>query len=406
MITQNEDGKGTAGERLIAQFFDSHYSKFFSFPDPKTRSNAQVADVLVWKNRVVFLIEVKTRVSGPASIDSWARSRIQEAVKQITTNYKRIKDNETINLHNSYYHMTLDCSGVSRVIGLIVLVYDGQCTYLPTSAVPDIYNCELPIHAISWYDLQQMTNEIDTVPDFNYYLTDRFHYLGIADIPLGLELNVLGYYKAQSNKFPKEPVDFGATPFWETYHSTMAEAIAGRTSHNEYSGWIDNLESVFSDQRKLFDGYPLGIYFAWEIGSISRRERAYLGEKLDSVQAWFKKGNLTRRFAWFNGSTGNWLVFYYSKSEPSLLHKELQRLVELKLIKEVHEASFKYGAYGFGLQVSVTFPPRLLGLARAIVISADAIKGKYSQTDLEEARKHFGDKDTRQIFKIEEFPED
>ncbi|PIS28901.1 MAG: hypothetical protein COT43_05290 [Candidatus Marinimicrobia bacterium CG08_land_8_20_14_0_20_45_22] len=186
----------------------------------------------------------------------------------------------------------------------------------------------------------------------------------------------------------------------------MAEAIASRTSHNEYSGWIDKLESGFSDQRKLFDGYPLGLYFTWEIGSISRRERAYLGKKLDSVQAWFKKGNSTRRFAWFNGSTGNWLVFYYSKSEQSLLHKELHRLVELKLIKEVDEASFKYGVYGFGLQVSVTFPPRLLGLASAIVIGADEVIGKYSQTDFEEARKHFGDINNRQTIEIKEFPEE
>lgn len=406
MTMQNKDGKGTAGERLIAQFFDSHYSKFFSFPDPKTRSNAQVADVLVWKNRVVFLIEVKTRVSGPASIDSWARSRIQEAVQQITTNYKRIKDNETINLHNFCYHTTLDCSSVSRVIGLIVLVHDEHCALLPSSAVPDIYKRQLPIHVTSWNDLRRMTSEIDTVPDFDYYLTDRFRYLSLADIPLGLELNVFGYYKTQSNKFPNKPVDFGATTFWETYRSTMAKAIAARASHNEYSGWIDKLESFFSNQRKLFDGYPLGLYFGWEIGSISRRERAYLGKKLDSVQAWFEKGNSTRRFAWFDGSTGNWLVFYYCKSEPSLLHKELHRLVELKLIKEVHEASFKYGVYGFGLQVSVTSPLRLLGLASAIVIGADEVKGKYSQADLEEARKHWGDKDTRQILKIEEFPEE
>jgi len=406
VITRNEYDSGTAGERLIAQFFDSHYSKFFSFPNPKTRSNAQVADVLVWMNRVVFLIEVKTRDSGSASIDSWARSKIQNAVEQIKRNYDRIRTNETINLHNSYYNTTLDCSSVSRVVGLVVLVHDKHCTLLPSIAVPDIYKCDLPIHVISWNDLRRMTTEIDTVPDFDYYLTDRFQYLGIADIPLGNELNVLGYYKTQSNKFPNKPVDFGGIAFWETYHSTMAEAIASRTSHNEYSGWIDKLESGFSDQRKLFDGYPLGLYFTWEIGSISRRERAYLGKKLDSVQAWFKKGNSTRRFAWFNGSTGNWLVFYYSKSEQSLLHKELHRLVELKLIKEVDEASFKYGVYGFGLQVSVTFPPRLLGLASAIVIGADEVIGKYSQTDFEEARKHFGDINNRQTIEIKEFPEE
>ena len=280
MITNNN--KGTFGEKLIAEFFDSNYSKFFSFPNPKAKSNAQVADVLIWMNRVVFLIEVKTRSEGSASIDSWARSKIQEAVRQITTNYKRIKDGETVNLHNSYYHTTLDCVGISKIIGLVILVHDDQINYLPSHAVSDIYKNGMPIHVISWNNLRQMTTEIDTVPDFVYYLNDRSNYLELADIPLSAELNVLGYYKTQSNNFPKSPIDFRATPYWEMYHSEMAEAIASRESHNKSSGWIDKLELVFSNPRRLHDKYPLGLYFAWEIGAISRRERAYLGKKLDS----------------------------------------------------------------------------------------------------------------------------
>ena len=193
MITNNN--KGTFGRKLIAEFFDSNYSKFFSFPNPKAKSNAQVADVLIWMNRVVFLIEVKTRSEGRyTSIDSWARSKIQEAVRQITTNYKRIKDGETVNLHNSYYHTTLDCVGISKIIGLVILVHDDQINYLPSHAVSDIYKNGMPIHVISWNNLRQMTTEIDTVPDFVYYLNDRSNYLELADIPLSAELNVLGYY--------------------------------------------------------------------------------------------------------------------------------------------------------------------------------------------------------------------
>lgn len=402
-IDINNNNKGTLGEQLISQFFDSQYSKFFSFPNPKTNSNAQVADVLIWKNRVVFLIEVKTRDEGTASIDSWASSKIQEAVEQISNNYNRIKSNEVINLHNSYYHTTLDCLGVTSIIGLIVLIHDKKSILLPSNAVSDIYSRELSIHVISWNDLCKMTNDIDTVSDFEYYLNDRFNYLKKTDIPLGSELNVLGYYKSHYNKFSESIIDYEAKPYWEIYHSTMANDIMSRTLHNKHSSWIDTLESFFSDHRKQFDGYPIGLYFAWEIGSISRRERAYLGEKLNAVQDWFEKGNSTRKFAWFNGSTGNWLVFYYSKSESSLLHKELHRLTELKLIKEVHETSFNYGVYGFGFQVSVIFPPQLMGLVTAVVIGADEIK-KYSETDLEEAYQHFGHRNTRQVFKVEEFP--
>jgi hypothetical protein len=398
--------KGSIGEQLVAHFIDSNYSKFFTFPDPKTKSNAQVADVLIWKNRLVFLIEVKTRDSGTASIESWVTFKIEEAVQQITNNHNRIRANEIINLHNSYYQTTLDSAGIHRIVGLIVLVYDDKCNIFPSAAVPDIYKSLLPIHVISWNDLKKMISEIDTISDLDYYLTDRYHYLrNIDDIPLDCELNVIGYYKSHLNKFPSKSIDFLVSNYWKVYQSTMSDAIARRNGHNEYSGWIDKLESVFTTQRKLFDKIPLGLYIAWEFGSISRRERAYLGKKLDSVQEWFEKGNLTRKFAWFNPSTGNWLVFYYSKSIPALLQKELHRLVELKLIKEIHEASFHQGVFGFGIQVSTTNPPQLLGLSSVVIISASEVGNKYSKTDIEEARKLFGDKDSRHILKIDEFPE-
>lgn len=395
--------KGIVGEQLIAHFFDNKYSKFFSFPNPKTKTNAEVADVLIWKNRVVFLIEVKTRDKGSTSIDEWAKSKIQEAVEQINKNYKRIKSNEVINLHNAYYHTTLDCMGITTVIGLIVLVHDEKSSITPRSAVSNIYEIGLPIHVVSWNDLSRMTTEIDTVSDFEHYLNDRFYYLQISDIPIGSELNVLGYYKTNINKFPKSFTDFETIPYWAIYCSTMENEIKKRTLHNRYSSWIDNLESIFSNQRKLFHGYPIGLYFAWEIGTMNRRERAYLGEKLDTVQDWFNEGNSTRTFAFMNSSTGNWLVFYYSKSDAKRLHKELLKLVELKLVKEIHDESFEYGVYGFGLQVSSTYPPQLIGLVSAIVIGADE-KNKFTKSELDEAYKFFGKIAQRQSIKIEEFP--
>ncbi len=53
--------KGEVGEKLVSNFFDRNFSKIFSFPNPKTKKNEEIADVLIWLNRTVFLIEVKTR---------------------------------------------------------------------------------------------------------------------------------------------------------------------------------------------------------------------------------------------------------------------------------------------------------------------------------------------------------
>ena len=46
----------------------------------------------------------------------------------------------------------------------------------------------------------------------------------------------------------------------------------------------------------------------------------------------------------------------------------------------------------------------LLGLASAVIIGAEEVKGKYSQGDFEEARKHFGGVEARRTLKVEEFP--
>ena len=317
----------------------------------------------------------------------------------------RIKNNETINLHNSYYQTSLDCLNISDIIGLVILVYEDKCDIIPSAVFPDIYNLEFPIHILSWNDLREIVKEIDTVPDLFYYLADRYKYLKIADIPLDEELNVLGYYKSKSNKFPSSVIDFSSSSYWHDYVTKMMGQILTRNVHNSFSGWIDALEENFCDERKLYLGYPLGLYFAWELSSISRRERAYFGEKFEMVQDWFKEGHSDRKFAFLNISTGNWLLFYYSKSELAELDKELQRLVELKLCLEIETDSFEYAVYGFGFRVSKDNSPQLLGLSSAIFIGADYMKGKYSKADIEEARSHFGSKDQREERLIQEFPD-
>lgn len=393
---------GKIGEQIIENFFDHHYSRIFSFPNPKTKSNAQVADILVWLNRIVFLIEVKSRDTSAIPIDEWAQDRITKSVNdQIIKNYNRIKSQEEIFLNNAYYHTKLDCEGITSIIGIVVLVHDEDCSLEPSTALSDIYTKDLPIHVFSWNILKQITKEIDTVIDFYYYLKDRFKLLKNTDIRLNCEFNVLGYYKMNNNKFPSDKVDFSKVLFWQDYKTGMAEQILKRDIHNKYSIWIDKIENVFSDQRKLFHDIPVGLYFAWECGVMSRRERAMGGEKLNTVQHWFESGKSSRQFAYRNSASGNWMIFYFSKTPPQMQQKELQRLVRLKLIQLIHDKSFNFCVYGLGFQVSISHPPKLLCLANAIVLGADVVAGKYTQEEVNEAKKIWGD---GEAYKISEFP--
>ena len=104
-----------------------------------------------------------------------------------------------------------------------------------------------------------------------------------------------------------------------------------------------------------------------------------------------------------NGRTKNWLVFYFSKFPDNAAQKRLTRLVELKLIKEIHLKSFQFGVYGFSFQVSVVYPPQLQGLNGAVIMGVDVVEN-YSKMDVEEALKEWGDESAYYTEKIKEFP--
>ena len=397
---------GNYGENLVKNFFDFNISKFYSFPNARTKDNAEIADVVVWHNRKLFFIEVKSRDSekATASLRSWATRRIDKAVAQIRKNYDRCIAHDTIYLHNDFFHVELDHEGITDYIGLVILAFDGICNLSPTNAVPDIYKGPFPVHVLTWSDLRSLSEEIDTVPDLFYYLRDRYQYVVKHDIPLGIEKEVIAYYKLHNNKFPMDETDFASSSLWNEYQDTMASAIYRRDAHNDNSLIIDTLEACFSEERRKFLDLPIGLYFAWELGSQTRRARAYLGEKFHRVRHDFEEGKHSRQFCIFNEASENWHVYYFFDDTREDIRNRLLRIVKLKLIKEVHINDFEYGIYGFAFQVSRTTPPHLLGLAAAVVIEAVEANG-YSDADLDEAFRVWGPQKYTSTVQIREYPD-
>ena len=302
------------GEDLVKDFFDAKISKYYSFPKAKSKDNAEIGDVVVWHNRWLFFIEAKSRDSQKATapLESWATRRINDAVEQIRKNYARCMRRETIHLHNEFFHAKLDHEGITSYIGLVILAFGSSCNLSPTDAVSDIYQGPFPIHVLTWNDLRSLSEEIDTVPDLFFYLKDRFQYVYKHDIPLGIEKEVIAFYKLNNNNFPTDKIDFTSSSLWSNYQDTMAAAIFRRSAHNDNSSLIDELEACFSDSRKLYSSLPIGLYFAWEIGSQTRRQRAYIGEKLHGIRSDFESGRRSRQFCVLNMASQNWHVYYFS----------------------------------------------------------------------------------------------
>lgn len=403
MSVANEN-EGRLGERKVQCFFETNIGKIITFPNAKTKSNKQIADLLVWLNWKALLVEVKTRVSSKVSLDQWVRERIADADHQITKSYVTCLGGEHIYVNNDYYHVRFDDKEVEFYSGLIVLNYEGMgSSVLPSVAVPDIYRRPLPIHAISYDDLAQLSEEIDSFPDLGYYLKDRFAYIREYDIPVGVEKEVIGRYKLFNNRFPDYYVNFEASDFWREYQSTMKDAIQRRNAHNEHSTLLDELGLAFGDQRKLHATLSLGLYFAWELAAMSRRERAIVGERMDGARLRFERGGNRRYFSFENASTGNWLVFLFSNAGQEEVCHEIGQLTRLKLIKEAQFYDSEVAAYGFGFQVSRTHPISLLGLRRALVMSSDAVN-PYTDADLEAAVALWGDEHVGRPIPILEFP--
>ncbi len=394
---------GETGEQIINSFVDSEFNKFISFPNPQTKNRAQLADNLIWLNHDAIMIEVKTRTRGKTSIEKWARSRIQEGVTQITKNYNKIQDGEVINLHNKYFNVDLDNSGLTRILGLIILVHKEKLSILPSKSEKEIYNKDIPIQVLSIHDLKTLSKEIDTLQDLFWYLIDRYNYLKIVDIPTGCELEPLGHYYSNEYSFPDKEVNFSKTGYWKNYQKVFKDKIIARNEENEASGWIDMLESNFTKNRKLHDGLPKGLYFIWEFSSLPRRYRTMIGKKMDSVQDWFRQGKSERKFAFQNGKTSNWHIFFYMRGDDEQIIKRLNELVRLKQIAEVHLNNFQYAVYGVGFRVSVLNPPTLMGLVYSTFdCDEDILNKNYTKTDLEKALLLWGQ---GKEIPLQEFPD-
>ena len=54
MPLRNMEYTGNIGEQIISNFFDESFSDILCFPNPKTKNNAQVSDILLWLNQLYF----------------------------------------------------------------------------------------------------------------------------------------------------------------------------------------------------------------------------------------------------------------------------------------------------------------------------------------------------------------
>src|SRR5690606_11440397 len=125
-----------------------------------------------------------------------------------------------------------------------------------------------------------------------YYLHDRAAFVVEAfrrqpqlflNLNDGLERHLIAYYKMNNYTFPSVQ-DFLtlATTHSQVYRTTFAERIAARNRENADSYVVDKFVDLL---QEISDDESNTRLHAWELASMTRRQRVELGRKISNAMA-------------------------------------------------------------------------------------------------------------------------
>lgn len=146
-----------------------HLLGFWTFLKPKHAGN-EIGDVLFAFGDVCIIFEAKTRDKvGPTS-DGWTRSKLREAVGQITENHRKLESGEILTIRNPWRgEVTWASLGIRYYHGIIVMMHD-SAPYDPRDMEPELFRSTgIPLHVISLHDISELMRFMNTPWDFIVY---------------------------------------------------------------------------------------------------------------------------------------------------------------------------------------------------------------------------------------------
>ena len=263
---------------------------------------------------------------------------------------------------------------------------------------------------LSFQGLKSVLDELDTISDLAYYLSDRAKFVNFLlknytktalIISSKLEKNIIAFYKMHENVFVEKEWDETKTfQYWDIYQNDFQTQIARRNEENRESEIIDRIVEIVvlnaNDPRE----YPL---HAWELAILTRRQRATkLAPKIHDAITRMHNKNKHRYFSFLNQVTGCWLLFYFqhggSKDE---FIKEVNHLARLKTVFEIVEKGFKYSVFVYGFRKSEIETGNTVDDIYLTIEDAEKYK-VLTESEITEAKKLFGHITEH---KIKEFPD-
>jgi len=393
-------------EELFKELCNQQYLKGFVFHSPKyyDPTEKEAGDVVLWIRNYLIVFEIVWRnPSSQASTKSFIR-RVSEKRKQLENDFKTYRDKQVllINEESKRVEYSKDNFVDGNFAGVIIVDSDIELEEIHKKSYKKTLENNFSIATMTKNDFEDLLIEIDTIPDLLYYLKDRQDFLKsiyshcpekFINLNLQIERDIIALYKRKSNSFDQYTCDdFLVENIWDTYREEFKDKIEIRDSENIQTSMVDDLIDSLLKNPLENEIIPLR---AWELGHFSRRERVMFSKKISD--ALNDSRNETRQFAFFNSSTGCWLVFYFQyNTDSEELLDNLQSMTNLKMIKEMQEKSFKYSVFGYGFNISN-------GEITINLIIEDAENNQsYTEKQYEESLKYFGKPQEHEIYEFTE----
>jgi len=406
---------GTRFERLFAEICGKRFLKGFVFHSPKIYdpTEQEIGDVVLWVRRYVVNFELVSQNHELSNTTKNFVRRIGLKRKQHIRDFAVFHDPTIeIQFHNGLSQRVIfdkteipDCS----YLGVVLVDCGIPIEKMHFDSFAKSLEPEFPLAIMTLDGFRDLLEEVDTVPDLVYYLSDRHKFVKsvfprtpglFLDLNRSTEKNLVSFYKLNENQFQSRQwheAEFDSYP--AKYGQKWSRQIEARNLENQATQAIDDI----TDYLQKMGGQQAKLH-SWELAMLSRRQRASgVGQRVYDALVQLPKGKKKRWFAYYNQATGCWSVFYFRYGGTvEEFRDELETLTRQKLIVEINARNFEYSVFGYGFRKSPMVTGTSMDDVWLTIADAHNEDRPLNKDDLSEAQKCFHGGNRQ---RIKEFPE-
>lgn len=313
--------KGNIGEDAVNRLAFDTYLRYWCYPGPKDEkgSKKEICDLLILFQETAIIISVKN-YAFKGNYERYFRLTLDKAVAQIAGAERKLFSGDHIYIsHKDLGEMQFDKSKYS-VIHRIIVNHNASPMFYPAGRNSSVGKY---IHIFNWDAFLGLVIELDTIPDFIAYLSEREKVFTNRDVTImigqendwtppiqqafanynsnrelsdnlllvsGNELDLLADYFWHVRKFHdhfySRRANAGSIQIdgkWERY--LQQQEVQNKKMADRDSYFIDE----FVKREVLYTTTPLNLEIAVELLALSRFERRILGSQILSMAKQYEK---------------------------------------------------------------------------------------------------------------------